>query len=76
MQVGPGDDVLIGARRQPLQTKPPQHTTEADLDADKCEPAGRCAGEQNVSYAGESLAHNVDDLGVDDVANEEDLIDT
>ncbi len=65
MQVGPGDDILAGASRQSTQAEPPQHPAEADLDADKFEPVVGGAGEHHVGYAGKSLAHNVDDLGVD-----------
>jgi hypothetical protein len=74
VQVGPGDDIRVGARRQFLQAKPAQHPAEADFDADKHEPIVDCAGEHHVGYAGKSLAHNVDDLGVDDVASEKDLV--
>ena len=74
VQVGPGDDILVGACRQSMQAESPQYPAEADLGADQFEPVVGGAGEHHVGYPGKSLAHNVDDLGVNDVAHEQDLV--
>ena len=74
VQVGPRDDVLAGARRQSTQAESPQHPAEADFDADKFEPVVRGAGEYHVGDPRESLPHNVDDLGVEHVAHQQDLV--
>ena len=74
VQVGPRDDILAVASRQSAQAESPQHPAEADLDADQFEPVVGGAGEHHVGYPRESLAHKVDDLGVEHVANEQDLV--
>ena len=74
VQVGPRDDILAVARRQSAQAESPQHPAEADLDADQFEPVVGGASEHHVGYPRESLAHNVDDLGVEHVAHEQDLV--
>ena len=74
MQVGPCDAVLAVASRQSAQAESPHHRSEADLGADQFEPVVGGASEYHVGYPRQSLAHKVDDLGVEHVAHEQDLV--
>ena len=74
VQVGPPDDVLAVAAGQSAQAEPPEHRPEADINADKFQPAADGAGEHHVGDPCESLADHVDDLGVEHVAHQQDLV--
>lgn len=72
MQVRPRDDVLAAGTRGG-QAQPLQYRAEAHLDADQFEAAPAAAGQHDVGHPGQPLAHDVDDLGVQHVARQQDL---
>lgn len=68
MQIGPVDGLLGRALRQPVHAQASPDTSLADLDRDHTH--GRIGpGEQHVGDAGQPLAGDVNDLGVEDVTD-------
>ena len=74
VQIGPGHYILAGMSRQSSKAESAKHSTEPDLDADEFEPADGCSGQRDIGDARESLPHHIDDLGVEDVAHQQDLV--
>ena len=74
VQIGPGDDVLAGVGGQSPQAKSLQHRAETDLDADQFEAAVRAARKHHIGDPRHSPSHDVDDLGVKDIAYQQYLV--
>jgi hypothetical protein len=60
--------------RQSGQAQSPEHRVEPDLDSYQFESAVSRPRECDVGDPRESLPHDVDDLGVEHVANQQDLV--
>ena len=84
VQIRPGDDVVTESgddapqspspQSQPAQSQPAQHGAESHLRAEEFEPTLSSRDEQHVGDPGQSLADNVDDLGVQHVAPQQDFV--
>jgi hypothetical protein len=74
VQIGPCDDVFANVGGKSPQPKSPQHRTEADLNTDQFEAAVRAPIEDHIRGPCHPLSKYVHDLGIEDVANEQNLI--
>ncbi|MDT5006184.1 MAG: hypothetical protein QOJ24_3360 [Mycobacterium sp.] len=74
VQIGPCDDVLAGVGGQLPQPKSPQYRTEADLNTNQFEAAVRAPIKDHIGNPCQPLANYVHDLGIEDVANEHNLV--
>ena len=74
VQISPCDDVLVGVGGKSPQAKSTQHCTETYLDADQFEAVVRAASKDHVGDPCHPLPHYVHDLGIEDVAREQNLV--
>ena len=74
MQVGPPDDIRAGTSREAVQTQPPEHSAEADLDTHQLDAVAARAGQHDVGHPGDALTDDVDDLRVQHIALQQDLV--
>jgi hypothetical protein len=74
VQISPSDDILVGMRGKAPQAKSAQHSAETDLDADQFEAVVCAASKDDIGNPCHPLPHDVHDLGVEDVAHEQNLV--
>ena len=73
MQIRPHHHVLAG-RQHRGQVQPAQHAAEAHFDTDQLEVPVGGRGQHHVGDAGQPLADDIDDLGVQHVPHQQDLL--
>ena len=73
MEVSPCHDVLVVVRRQSTKAESPQDSAETDFNTDDYAPVVGVARDYDVGDSRKTLPRNVDDLGVQDVATQQDL---